>query len=242
MEKSRIEKHWDKVAGQEKMLQFRQALGRREPPLPPLPPLPTNAAPAAPELPVAQLEEWARSGQETDLTWLRSGWTLLLLALWVLACGRALKRQWRPLRKIAPASVATWELAFTKRRAQALIAAWNAHLPESRVRRLLRVQLGLDFLFIPAYSFLLAGVCWRTAHWLEATRPSSGLAIDLAALAVLPLAAGCLDVFENLCLYATLTRKGPRQPWQALAGAAAALKFLLLGVVLLGLLGAWFLA
>jgi hypothetical protein len=153
-----------------------------------------------------------------------------------------LKRQWQPLHEIAPATVATWELALTIRRAQELFAEWNRHLAAQRVIRLLRVQLFLDFLFIPAYSLFLAGVCWATAHWLEATRPTSGLAIDLAALAILPLIAGGLDAIENLYLLATLSRKGPRQPWQALAGTAAALKFLLLGVVLLGLLGAWFLA
>ncbi len=221
------------------MRQFRQALGRRETPVSPSPPA---AGPAGPDLPVAELEEWARVEKGIDLSLLRSPWTLVILGICFLAVGRSLGRQWRPLRQVARANVATWELAFTKKRAAGLFAEWNRHLDGQNVRRILRLQLILDFLFVPAYSFLLAGLCWATAHQMEATRPASGLAIDLSALAVLPLVAGCLDAIENLCLFATLSRKGPRQPWQALAGGAASVKFFLLGVVALGLLGGWFLA
>ncbi len=231
VEKERIENHWEKVAERESMKSFRRVLAGREPASP--------SAPAAPPPPaVAQLEGWARLAYGFDLAWFRSPWTLGFALLATISWAALLLKAWGPLRRAFPASVAAWELSFSIRRARRLWTGWTAGLSEERTRRLLRLQLVLDLLFVPFYALLASGLCWWTALRFS----NEGIAVDLAALAALPLLAGLLDLAEDLFLFATVRRSGPAQPWQAFAGAAASLKFALLAIVALGLLGAWFVA
>ena len=130
----------------------------------------------------------------------------------------------RPLR---PYTIIDFELAWTPERAGPMLAAWG----ESG-RRTARESLWVDFAFMPAYALLFAG------GTLLAARSAAGRGHALGfRLAAAPVVAALLDVVENVSLLRVLGAAGnPPAAALTIAGAAAAVKFALLGVCLLYIL------
>ncbi len=126
-----------------------------------------------------------------------------------------------------------YELAFTPQRANAILEAWG---PE--VEPYARHSLLVDFAFMPSYALLFAGVTLLIARTAQGGLRRAGL-----WMVRWPFVAAVLDAVENIMLLSMLGHAGEVAAGPPLvAGAAAALKFLLLiATVLYWLVGviAW---
>lgn len=147
---------------------------------------------------------------------------LLILSLAVMLTLNVLGA---PLKNdVAPSGIVAYELAGTVDKAQAILNSWDA---EARVYA--GFNLGLDYLFLFAYSITIAvGIIW-----LAEARPLDGLALRLAwFLAWGQTLAASLDAIENAALF-TMLINGAADPWPFVARWCAIPKF---GLVIMGIL------
>jgi hypothetical protein len=122
-------------------------------------------------------------------------------------------------RGLRPYSIVAFELAWTPAEASAMLGQWSA-----AGRQLARASLLLDFVFMPAYVLLLAGLVV-----LEARRSVGGLQRLGLRLALAPFAAWLLDALENVALLGVLAAPtAPPAPLTVTAALCATLKFVLL--------------
>jgi hypothetical protein len=127
-----------------------------------------------------------------------------------------------PLRTAAsPNGVVSFELAWTRGHAAAIIASWTGLAAASAWGSLL-----LDYLFMWSYASLFAALAHR------AFAGGAGTALAGASWA----AAGC-DALENVALI-RMYGWGATSGAAVAAGTFASVKFVLLGVVVLALAGA----
>ena len=132
----------------------------------------------------------------------------------------------------APNGIVSLELAGSLAAAQRILDTWPA---AARIQA--GISLGLDFSFLAAYAFTLAGACRKVAFYLSPEgrwcRPMGGI------LAKAAWVAGCLDGVENLALIQFLI--SPYLAWPpVLAACCAWPKFGLAAIILfyIGLGGA----
>ena len=131
-----------------------------------------------------------------------------------------------PLRSdAAPQGILDFEFARTLPRARAILASWS---PEAKLYAAL--GLGVDYLFLVAYSAAICLACVRAAAGLESRSPALARLGRRIAWAI-PLAGVC-DACENFALIRLLLGD-ERGAWAALAHAAALPKFAIVGVGLL---------
>lgn len=168
-------------------------------------------------------EEMPRSGKlfgEPSLSALVIGAGLCLaLLLGMMSLDRALRTP------AAPHGIISLELAGSPAAAQRILDSWSV---SARIQA--GISLGLDFFFLAAYAFTLAGVCRKVAVHSPGScpflKPVGGLLAGAAWL------AGGLDGIENLALIGFLT--GPGLAWQpVLAAGCAWPKFGLTALILL---------
>jgi hypothetical protein len=125
----------------------------------------------------------------------------------------------------APLGIVSFELARTLPRAQAILASW-----QGRGEHYAALGLGLDYLFLVAYSLSIALGCVLLADLREGRQ--SGFARAGVMLAWAQPGAAVLDAVENYALIQLLLGSGGSH-WPGLAWGCAVPKF---AVVLLGLL------
>lgn len=133
-------------------------------------------------------------------------------------------------RPLAPDTIVSYELAWTSAGAARLFAAWG-----EAGRQVARESLWIDLVFMPAYAFFFAGLALTEARLARAP-----WARRLGARpAALPLGAWLCDVVENLALLRVLANTTqPDARLLAVAGVAATLKFALLGLCIVYIVGA----
>ena len=125
----------------------------------------------------------------------------------------------------APAGIISLELAGNLARVERILASWDQ---PARIQA--GISLGLDFFFLAAYAFTLAGACRLLASHLPHDRRR--LKALGRILARGQWCAALLDAVENLALIQLLIGSG--QAWQAnLAALCAWPKFTLAGGALL---------
>jgi len=120
----------------------------------------------------------------------------------------------------SPYGIVDFELAFSGKQAGMILSQWDREAVDAA-----RASLLLDFLFIPAYAVAFVGITSlltrnRSTPWRRAGRSLIGGGI----------AAALLDVLENLMLLYQLQGDVIRQIPPLIAGVAASIKFLLLGI------------
>jgi hypothetical protein len=136
-----------------------------------------------------------------------------------------------PLRTPAsPNGIVSFEVAGDARTARAMIDAWD-----ERARRYAAFSLGVDYLFMAAYSTTIALGCVWAAGVLG--RRSAALAAAGVLLAWGQWLAGVLDAGENAAL-TTMLLGTVRDPWPAIAWWCAVPKFVLIVAGLLYALAA----
>jgi hypothetical protein len=138
----------------------------------------------------------------------------------------------------APGGIISFELARDEGAVRAILDSWEDKA-EEQAKISAGFNLGLDFLFIPAYSTTIAlGIIWLTV--LLFSRPwITKLALFLAWGQWI---AAALDVIENVALYQMLL-EGPSTFLAQLASTCAMVKFALVILGLVYALGAslvWF--
>ena len=123
----------------------------------------------------------------------------------------------------APYGIVSLELAGKATEAQSIVDSWKK---EGKTTTALG-NIRLDFLFIPFYSILLYMTCGSlaTIHPARPQRIGTGIAFGC-------LLAGLFDVFENVCMMASLNGKGGSVTAAATSALATA-KFSLLVIALL---------
>jgi hypothetical protein len=128
-------------------------------------------------------------------------------------------------RQLGPNGIVAFEFAGNVDRAREIVQSW-----EGAPARYAGFSLGIDYLYMVAYSITIAWACIWAGRMVENRRwPFASLGIPLAW--GLGLAA-VLDALENVALLVQfLVRVAP--PWPQVAYAAAGLKFAL---ILAGLL------
>jgi hypothetical protein len=135
-----------------------------------------------------------------------TGAALLVTAVFVVIFGI----HDRPLR---PAGIVGYELAYTPQNALRLFEAWGA-----AGQLAARESLWIDFLFMPAYALLFAGLALGEARLARA-----GWVRRLGAWpAALPLAAWLFDFVENVALLRALDTPTAPPAGPLLAGAPVA--------------------
>ncbi len=118
-----------------------------------------------------------------------------------------------------PPGVVAFEVAGNLGTAQAILGSWNA-----QARLLVAFGLGIDYLYMVAYSTTIGLACIWAARTLRAsTWPLAGLG---ALLAWGLWVAALSDATENVGLLAQLVNGGS-QGWAQLSAACATVKFLL---------------
>lgn len=130
----------------------------------------------------------------------------------------------RPLKtEAAPAGIVSLELAGDPVAAQRIVNSWN---PSARMAAC--VNLGLDFLFLVAYSTTLAFACVWASQRVRIRR----LRVFGLGLAWAQWVAALFDVGENTALLFALFLS-PVTPWPEIAQWCAIPKFILiaLGVI-----------
>jgi hypothetical protein len=125
-------------------------------------------------------------------------------------------------RDIAPATIVDLEFAWTPARLGAMTAAWGAAGDAAA-----RASLWVDYLFMPAYTALAAGLVLLTARASAGAWRTAGLGLALA-----PFGAWACDALENAMLLISLPPAEPAPLALTVAGVAAAVKFALLAVCL----------
>lgn len=124
------------------------------------------------------------------------------------------------LEKLTPHAIVAWEMAGSAARSQQLLNAWGAD-----GQRLAGFLLGVDFLFIAAYSTSIALAClWAQDGFNEQGWPLAGLGGFLAF--AVPV-AGLFDSIENLSLLHQLLY-GSSDGWALTARIFAIGKFVLI--------------
>ena len=147
---------------------------------------------------------------------------LILSALTTVVLWFALGSLDRPLRTpAAPNGIVSFELAGSLSRSNAILASWDT---VARVSA--GLSLGMDYLFLVAYSVLLALLVSAVAEKMLPIRGCVGFVG--VPVAWLQFVAGALDALENFALIHLLL--GSTRPfWPPLARTAALIKFALVG-------------
>jgi len=124
----------------------------------------------------------------------------------------------------APQGIVSFELAGTVAKAQAIIDSWS---PLARMQA--AFGLGLDYLYMPVYSTMIALACvWVAAAWRRRWSGAASFGIVLGWGLWL---GALLDAAENAALLTILL--GPVvEPWPQIASWCATIKFAL---ILLGI-------
>jgi hypothetical protein len=117
----------------------------------------------------------------------------------------------------APAGIISYEFAGTVDRAQSILDSWS---PQTKIYA--GFNLGLDYLFLVAYSTTIAlAVIWVASQLKTSQRFWISLAVFLAwAL----WGAALLDAIENYALF-TMLVNGAFEPWPQVAWWSALIKF-----------------
>lgn len=151
----------------------------------------------------------------------RRRWFVPLLALTLGLMLGVMAPVDRPLRTAtAPNGIVSFEVAGDAATAQRMIDGWD-----ERARRFAAFSLGIDYLFMLAYSTTIAlGCLWAASVF---ARRSPGLAALGVPLAWGQWLAAALDAGENAAL-AVLLLNGVRDPWPAVAWWCATPKFALI--------------
>lgn len=125
----------------------------------------------------------------------------------------------------APAGIISFELAGTVEHAEAIMQSW-----EMREHVLAAFGLGLDYLFLIAYSTFFGLACLAAGD--AARAGGSKMSILAIPLAWGQWVAGGLDAVENVALISLLT--GSNWPsWPPLAWFCSSFKFALIGAALI---------
>lgn len=148
----------------------------------------------------------------------RHRWPLLVvLTLGMWAFMAVLWLQGRPLTKgAAPCGILSFEFAWSRDRAEEILAEWRPDLTETARR-----QLFIDFGFILFYPLAISFACAMLSDSRFNARPKTGVALSWAVLV-----AGPLDVAEDLALLHMLDN-GATDSSARIAACCAGPKFLL---------------
>jgi hypothetical protein len=131
----------------------------------------------------------------------------------------------RPLR---PYDIVAFELAWTPQKAETIMGVWGEAGSQTA-----RESLLIDFGYLPAYSFFFAGLTLMAARAVTARLQTLGF-----VLTFVPFVSAVFDAVENLTLLSVLQTPGnPSALALILAGVCATLKFSLLVICLLYMLG-----
>ncbi len=149
---------------------------------------------------------------------------MIMVALWV-----QMRAPEQVMTRESGVGIVPYELAFTPGRAQEILVSWG---PEGREAA--RHSLLVDFGFIPAYALSLAGITLLTARAQQGWGQTIGFMLAIGCMA-----AALFDVLENLMLLSMLNDPSVPVLTPLLAGLAASLKFLLLGLTILYWFCAW---
>lgn len=123
-------------------------------------------------------------------------------------------------RPMAPYTIVDLEFAGAPARLAEMTAAWGAAGTDAA-----RQSLWLDFLFMPAYALLFAGLALMVA------RATSSLAQTLGLwLTLMPFAAWAWDLLENVMLLNALPPALAAETALRVAAVAAGVKFGVLGL------------
>lgn len=147
-----------------------------------------------------------------------------ILALLALTAGlsAALLITGEPLgTEAAPAGILSYEFAGTTTRAADILDSWDEVAKSAA-----GFNLGLDYLYLLAYSTTIALVILSLATGLE---PGSRVLAAALLLAWGQWLAALLDALENVALL-TMLLNTPVDPWPALAFICASLKFSLIAL------------
>ena len=131
----------------------------------------------------------------------------------------------RPLR---PYDIVAFELAWTPQKAETIMGVWGEAGSQTA-----RESLFIDFGYLPAYSFFFAGLTLMAARALSGWQQTLGFVLTFA-----PFMSAVSDATENFALLSVLQSPGsPSAAALTLAGVGATLKFSLLVLCLLYMLG-----
>jgi len=142
---------------------------------------------------------------------------LLVLTLLLMV---AMSQAGKPLiNQVAPSGIVSFELAWSASRAQRIVESWS-----ETARLYAAFGLGLDFLYLVAYSTTIGLACvWATSVIRLRDWPLGWVGIPLAWGQWL---AALLDAVENVALFTVLL--GPIvEPWPRVALWCATFKFAL---------------
>jgi hypothetical protein len=174
------------------------------------------------------------SDRKTHLAaWLRnsvSATTMLLAFAATALLGWFLWYSGTPLQTPkVPYRIMSLQLACDASHANEILNSWG-----TMARPLAFRQTLWDFLFIPAYSYLLFGIAETSARYARGrNRPRLARYAGYAGIA--GLLAGGFDIFENFGLL-TMLRFDAADPVPLLTSVCAVAKFLLIGIALVGAL------
>jgi hypothetical protein len=133
----------------------------------------------------------------------------------------------RPLR---PYDIVAFELAWTPQKAETIMGVWGEAGSQTA-----RESLFIDFGYLPAYSFFFAGLTLMAARALSGWQQTLGFVLTFA-----PFMSAVSDATENFALLSVLrTPTNPSAFALTLAGVCATLKFSLLVLCLLYIVGAF---
>jgi hypothetical protein len=158
----------------------------------------------------------------------------------VLAIGTALMLvimflSGRPLKTAeTPGGILSLELAATSQQVDTVLSAWKrGPIGGPDVIAVAKTNTYLDFIFIFFYSFFGFAVCRQMAASMPGNSNFSRL---YRVMSVLSLAAGFLDIFENIGMLKSLS--GAVSSWVALSTATfALLKWALVILVIVAITG-----
>jgi hypothetical protein len=127
----------------------------------------------------------------------------------------------RPLR---PYDIVAFELAWTPQKAETIMGVWGEAGSQTA-----RESLFIDFGYLPAYSFLFAGMTLMAARAVTARLQTLGF-----VLTFVPFGSAVFDAIENLALLSVLqSPDSPSAIALTIAGISATIKFSLLLLCLL---------
>ena len=131
--------------------------------------------------------------------------------------------------KAAPAGIVSFEFAGNVERSQAIMASWRHEL-----RVFAGLNLGFDYVFMIAYGSTIGLACVLAAKGWQDERP--GLALMGFILAWGSIVAAGFDAVENYALIRILVGS-LNENWPVVAKWCAVVKFLLVGIGILYVLG-----
>jgi hypothetical protein len=154
--------------------------------------------------------------------------TFLALTFILFAVFRVLDQ---PLRtSAAPNGIVSYELAGSPAGAESILASWDA-----RAQIFAAFGLGIDYLFMPAYSLALALGVLLAAGKFKGLMKSLGAAAGWGAVG-----AALFDAVENYALWRILIGE-ITSPYPEIAALCASVKFFLLAFGILYGLAGWIL-